>query len=282
MTRRFLAEAGVTRGMRVIELGCGGGEVTQILAELVGPSGMVVAIDRDSKALAMTRDRMEEHGIEHVRISSVDLVGDGAELEDLRSEPFDILAGRRVLMYLPDPVEVLRQFSGLLRSGGLVVFEETDLTMVPARSSPMPAHDQASEWLRKMLVAEGADTAMGFGLPAKLAEAGLRFERIRAEAVIQGQGSQFPLSGMLKLLQNRFISAGIATEEEVDFLAARLEAESRDPNLRLCQWNEFLCLGGQALISQGHSRLGMGLGALWNPLARRGFLLHWCGDKGLG
>ena len=242
MTRRFLAEAGVTRGMRVIELGCGGGEVTQILAELVGPSGIVVAIDRDPKALAMTGDRMKENGIEHVRISSADLAGDGSDLEDLRSEPFDVLAGRRVLMYLPDPVEVLRRLSRSLRSGGLVVFEETDLTMVPARVSPMPAHDRAAQWLRKMLVAEGADTAMGFGLPATLAQAGLNFERIRAEAVIQGQGTQFPLSGLLRLVQARVISAGIATQDEVDSLAARLEAESRDPtsvyvsDMSFCAW----------------------------------------------
>ena len=242
MTRRFLAEAGVTRGQRVIELGCGGGEVTQILAELVGPSGEVVAIDRDPRALAMAGDRMKENGIEHVRISSVDLAGDGAELKDLESEPFDVLTGRRVLMYLPDPVEVLRRLSGLLRSGGLTVFEEADLTMVPARLSPMPAHDRAADWLRQMLVAEGADTAMGLGLPATLAKAGLKFERIRAEAVIEGQGTQFPLSGMLKLLQTRFISTGIATQEEVDSLVAQVEAESSDrtsvyvSGMSFCAW----------------------------------------------
>ncbi len=242
MTRRYLAEAGVTHGMRVIELGCGVGEVTQILAELVGPSGIVVAIDRDPKALAITGDRMKENDIEHVRIASADLIDDSSGLEDLQSEPFDVLAGRRVLMYLPDPVEVLRRLSGSLRSGGLVVFEETDLTMVPARVSPMTAHDRAAEWLRKMLVAEGADTAMGFGLPSTLVQAGLRFERIRAEAVIQGQGTQYPLSGLLKLLQARVISTGIATQDEVDSLAARLEAESRDPTsvyvseMSFCSW----------------------------------------------
>lgn len=242
MTRRFLAEAGVTLGMRVIELGCGGGEVTQILAELVGPSGIVVAIDRDPKALALAEERMQEHGIEHVRCTSADLSGDGAELDDLRSEPFDVLAGRRVLMYLPDPVEMLRRLSGALRSGGLVVFEETDLTMVPARVASMTAHDQAAEWLRKMLVEEGADTAMGFTLPATLARAGLSFQRVRAEAVIQGQGTQYPLSALLELLQARVISAGIATRDEVESLVARLQAERRDPTsvyvseMSFCAW----------------------------------------------
>lgn len=228
--------------MRVIELGCGRGEVTQILAELVGPSGLVVAIDRDPKAVTITADRMKANTIEHVRVTPADLIGDGSDLDDLQSESFDVLAGRRVLMYLPDPVEVLRRLSRLLRSGGLVVFEETDSTMVPARVSPMTAHDRAVDWLRKMLVAEGADPAMGFGLPATLVQAGLRFERIRAEAVIQGQGIQYPLAGLLELVQARVISAGIATQDEVDSLAARLEIESRDPTsvyvseMSFCAW----------------------------------------------
>ncbi|MEM8963776.1 MAG: methyltransferase domain-containing protein [Acidobacteriota bacterium] len=242
MTRRYFADAGVTHGMRVIELGCGGGEVTQILAELVGPSGLVVAVDCDPKAMTMTRDRMHDNGIDHVRIMSMDLVGDLSDLDDLRAEPFDVLAGRRVLMYLPDPVEVLRRCTRSLRGGALVVFEELDLTMAPGRVTTMTAHDQASEWLRRMLDAEGADAAMGFRLPSTLVQAGLRFERIRAEAVIQGQGTQFPLAELLKLVQARVIATGIATQDEVDSLAVRLDEESRDPTsiyvseMSFCAW----------------------------------------------
>jgi len=242
MTRRYFADAGVAHGMRVIEIGCGGGEITQVLAELVGSSGAVVAIDRNQDALAIARDRMKEQKIEHVQLVSADAAGDLTSLRSLEHESFDVLAGRRVLMYLQDPAEVLRRLARWLRSGGLVVFEETESTMVPARTSPMAAHDQAVEWLRRMLVAEGANTSMGFSLPATLVKAGLRFERIRAEAVIQGQGTQFPLSALLKLVQPRVISAGIATQAEIDSLAARLDAESRDPTcvyvseMSFCAW----------------------------------------------
>jgi 2-polyprenyl-3-methyl-5-hydroxy-6-metoxy-1,4-benzoquinol methylase len=242
MTQRYLADAGVTHGMRVMEIGCGGGEVTQVLAELVGSSGTVVAIDRNKDALAMARERMKEQGIEHVQLMSVDVAGDLSSLESLQHESFDVLGGRRVLMYLRDPAEVLRRLARWLKSGGVVVFEETDSTMVPARTTPMAAHDQAMEWLRRMLVAEGANTAMGFGLPATLVQAGLRFERIRAEAVIQGQGTQYPLSALLKLVQSRIISSGIASQAEVDSLAARVDAESRDPacvyvsEMSFCAW----------------------------------------------
>lgn len=171
-----------------------------------------------------------------------DVAGDLASLHHLQDESFDVLAGRRVLMYLHEPAKVLRHLSRWLRSGGLVVFEEADSAMVPGRIAPMEAHDQATEWIKHMLVAEDVNTVMGFSLPTTLVQAGLTFERIRAEAVIQGQGTQYPLAALMKMLQSRFIANGIATPADVDSLVARLDAESRDPtsvyvsDMSFCAW----------------------------------------------
>lgn len=242
MTRRFLTDAGVTNGMRVMEIGCGGGEVTQLLAELVGPSGFVVALDRDQTALATARARLREKGLNHVQFVSADVAEQFTNLETFADESFDVLAGRRVLMYLPSPSDTLRRLARWLRRDGLVVFEETDPTMIPGRISAMPAHDQATEWCKKMLIAEGANTAMGFWLPTTFAQAGLRVKRIRAEAVIQGQGTQYPLHALLKLMQPRMITAGIATEAEIDALVQRLNEESHSPlsvyisEMSFCTW----------------------------------------------
>ena len=142
-TKRFLAEAAIGPGMRVLEIGCGGGEVTQVLAELVGPAGTVVAVDRSDKALATAQDRMKEHGIEQVQLLTADVSGDLSILNAFEQGSFDVLTGRRVLMYLPEPAAVVRQLARWVKGDGLVVFEETDLSMVPARQTPMPAHDQA-------------------------------------------------------------------------------------------------------------------------------------------
>lgn len=95
MTRRFLMDAGITPGMRVLEIGCGNGEVTQELAELVGPSGSVVALDRNEGELALARARMAEQGIAHVNFAVADVTGDLSAMAALQSEPFDALAGRQ-------------------------------------------------------------------------------------------------------------------------------------------------------------------------------------------
>ncbi len=73
------------------------------------------------------------------------------------------------------------------------MFQESALTVVPARINEMPAHDQATEWIRAMLAVEGVHMSMGFSLPKTIIDSGLEFEKVFAEALIQGQGEQFLL-----------------------------------------------------------------------------------------
>jgi SAM-dependent methyltransferase len=48
---RRAKEAGLKPGMRVLDLGCGAGDVAMLAADLVGPKGRVVGIDRSAEAL---------------------------------------------------------------------------------------------------------------------------------------------------------------------------------------------------------------------------------------
>jgi ubiquinone/menaquinone biosynthesis C-methylase UbiE len=84
--------------MRVPDVGCGPGDVSFLLSELVGAGGSVVGVERDEQALANARRRAaasELHNIEFV-------LGDFREVE-LDGDPFDALVGRLVLMYQVPP-----------------------------------------------------------------------------------------------------------------------------------------------------------------------------------
>jgi len=54
-TRALLERTGVAAGMRCIDIGCGGGEVTMEIARLVAPGATVVGIDADEVKLALAR-----------------------------------------------------------------------------------------------------------------------------------------------------------------------------------------------------------------------------------
>ena len=61
-TAELFDRVGLSEGMRCLDLGCGGGEVTFEMARLVGPDGHVTGIDMDEVKLALARDSGAERG----------------------------------------------------------------------------------------------------------------------------------------------------------------------------------------------------------------------------
>lgn len=57
VTERLLRVAQLGKGMHVLDLGCGAGDVSLLAADIVGPTGSVTAIDRDERALAIASER---------------------------------------------------------------------------------------------------------------------------------------------------------------------------------------------------------------------------------
>jgi ubiquinone/menaquinone biosynthesis C-methylase UbiE len=56
-TERLMRNAEIGPGMRVLDLGCGAGDVSMLAAELVGPSGSVVGIDRNPEVIDLASAR---------------------------------------------------------------------------------------------------------------------------------------------------------------------------------------------------------------------------------
>src|SRR5437762_11546940 len=61
-TRAFFQAAGIGKGMKVLELGSGVGDVSLVLAELVGPSGSIVGVELKSAAVESARSRLAAIG----------------------------------------------------------------------------------------------------------------------------------------------------------------------------------------------------------------------------
>src|SRR5262245_47684991 len=121
-TRRLLREAGLRSGMRVVDLGCGVGMVTALLAELVGSEGHVVGIDSSGAQLAQARERLNAGG------TNTRFVEASATDTGLPPESFDLVYCRFLLLHLPDPEQALREMRRLLKPNGILVCEDGDLT----------------------------------------------------------------------------------------------------------------------------------------------------------
>lgn len=223
-TRRLLVDAGLGPGMRVVDIGCGSGDVALLAGAVVGGSGEVVGIDINPGPLALARDRARDLGMTNVSFSEGDF--DTLSHEVNR---FDAAVGRRVLMYQPDAVTALKSLAKAVRPGGLVVFHEHDTTMVPVSLVPMPLHYQVQDWLREMLQREGANLHMGFELDTALTEAGLTVEQVRAEAILQTPHIRYDIAGIIRAVLPRIVRHGIASEAAVDIetLELRLDEERK-------------------------------------------------------
>jgi ubiquinone/menaquinone biosynthesis C-methylase UbiE len=227
MTERLFADAGIGAGMRVLDVGCGWGSVSVIVAKLVGPQGMVLGVDRDASVLTVASQRARELELSHVTFVEADLHALSPELG-----PFDAIVGRRVLMYQREPVEAIRQLVRALRPGGLVVFEEVDTTMVPASLASLPLHERVHGWIWRTVEREGANLHMGFELASVLEQAGLTVEHVRAQAIVQTPTIAHVTGAIIRAMLPRIVRHGVASEAEIDVdtLDERLAAERKAAN----------------------------------------------------
>lgn len=221
LTERFFDRAGIEPGMRVLDLGTGAGDVAALAADKVGPSGYVLAVDRDAGALTGARAALADRPqVDFAQADILTLHGIDAE--------FDAVVGRAILMHAPDPAAALRAAAQRLRPGGLLCMHEADMTYAWA-SDPTPLWDKARGWVLDVLDQVGVHSQMGPALFGTFRAAGLPDPQLIMEAPVGGgaYSPAFGWSNILSALLPLVEKLGIATSEEVDIetLTRRLDAE---------------------------------------------------------
>jgi SAM-dependent methyltransferase len=225
-TRAIFAAAGLRPGMRVLDLGCGAGDVAFVAADLVGRDGHVVGVDRSPQAVARARFRAGQRGLPQVQFVEGDIH------DPAPGGPFDAVIGRLVLMYVPDPAAVLRQQSTVLRPGGLVAPIEFDLATARALPST-PLVSQAVSWLTEAFTRGGIWPSLGPRLWGVLREAGLRPLGMTGVQPHFGPGDRDGaalLAGIIRTAAPLIERTGVAAAEEIgaQTFLQRLTAEMQE------------------------------------------------------
>ncbi|HLY32781.1 MAG TPA: class I SAM-dependent methyltransferase [Ktedonobacterales bacterium] len=225
-TRRMFAEAGVTTGMKILDVGCGPGDVSLIAADLVGETGSVLGIDASADMLQVAQTRVQAAGLKHISFLQADLRTLALD------QQFDALVGRFILMHLPEPEAVLRQLVHSVRPGGIVAFQEYDLSShADASYPPSPLWEQALRLSTVPFERAGGNLRAGMQLPAMFRAAGLPTPHMSYEASI---GADRDWAGFemraedVRMFLPLIEQFGLATEEEIgiDTLADRLREET--------------------------------------------------------
>jgi SAM-dependent methyltransferase len=96
--------------------------VTQLLAEMVGPTGEVVGVDFSADQLKQARALLPEG------MTNVSFVEASATETGLNRESFDLVYSRFLFIHLVEPERALQEMYDLLKPNGLLVCEDGDLT----------------------------------------------------------------------------------------------------------------------------------------------------------
>lgn len=223
-TDDLLRRVGVRKGMQVIDVGCGGGDVTFTLAQLVGPKGHVTGFDLDEEKLVLARSEAAEEGIGNVTF----------DVADVRApwpiKDADLVFARFILTHLADPQALLNQAMVVLKPGGLIVVEDIDISGRFTWPDCM-AFDTAAELYMALSRRRGGDPVIGRRLGLLLEDAGFADVGTGLVQPFGRRGGPKEIATLtFAAIAEALVAEGLAGKEEVARIGRELEAFTRRPD----------------------------------------------------
>ena len=185
-TLAFLKSIPLADDARCLDVGCGGGDVTVALSQMV-PNGYVTGIDFDASKIAICQEEARALGLKNV-----DFRTDDVTASPQSDELFDFIYVRFVLTHLRQPDLTLKRLHDQLRPGGILAVEDIDFdghVCFP----PSADFDRYVELYAKSARSRGCDPCIGPRLPSLLIAA--EFSDVGV-SIVQPSG----ISGEVKLI----------------------------------------------------------------------------------
>jgi ubiquinone/menaquinone biosynthesis C-methylase UbiE len=223
--RWLIDQLGIPPGARVVDVGCGPIGILPELAQAVGPAGVVIGVERESRFVRMAKDEVRSRALPQVRI----VQGDGLAL-GLEAGSFDVAHERLVLINLPQPARMLAELRAIVRPGGIVAAEEID-SVSWVCEPPHPAWTRLFDAFHAVFRANGLDPFFGRRLPGLLQAAGLRDVRVEVHSHLDqlGEYRRTHLLSLVGSIRGRLVEQGAFTEAELTELLDALGRHLADP-----------------------------------------------------
>ena len=223
-TVELLHRAGLRPGMRCLDLGCGGGDVSFELASLAGSAGSVIGIDMDEVKLALAREVAAERGLANVEFRA-------GNVNDW-SEPggYDFVYCRFLLQHLSQPAELLARMWEAVRPGGAIAVEDTDYEGVFC-DPPNDGVDFHKRMYPRLVEQNGGDALIGRKLYRYFLQAGIPDPSLHVAQGADARGeAKTVILLTLRGVADSLVSAGLASAEEVTAAIEDLAAFTAAPD----------------------------------------------------
>jgi SAM-dependent methyltransferase len=228
--------AGFTAGQTLLDVGSGPGYAALDLAEIVGPGGRVVALERSARFLDALRGAALRNGLTNITPRQIDL-----ESDPLPAAGADGARGahgawvRWVFAFLSRPRDLVARIGAALRPGGtLVIHEYFDYrTWSFARQSPL--FEEFVQTVMRSWRATGGEPDIGRPLVAWLEESGFRIDSLRPYVDVITPDEfmfQWP-KAFVEVGTQRLADLGELTEERAEAIRREFAAQAAAPHARM-------------------------------------------------
>ncbi|HZK75964.1 MAG TPA: methyltransferase domain-containing protein [Candidatus Kapabacteria bacterium] len=222
--------AGFTTGQTILDLGCGPGFLSMELAEIAGPSGRVIALDRSQEFLNYLDAEATKKGLRNISTHCLNL-----DEEEIPSVELDAAYARWLFAFLRNPKKLLEQIVRNLRKGGAIVLHEYFHYHTFGFTSPSPAFNVFIAAVLKAWHAEGGKPDIAPELLTWFEEFGLTIESVRPIVHIVSPKNyiwQWPKS-FVEVSPWRLADLGFMTKGEVEDLQREFAAFEADGLTRI-------------------------------------------------
>ena len=222
--------AGICTGTRVVDVGAGPGFATMDLADIVGATGHVTAVEISSKFAQEVKDQANVRGLKNISVHIVDLMHEDIPLANAGVE-FDAAWCRWVCMFVPDVGALVRCVHNALRAGGVAVFHEYVHYETYGLQPPTPGIDSFIQAAMKSFSARGGNANIAGTLLKELRAHG--FEIVSTKPIARSARPHEPLwqwpAGFIRTYLPRLIELGQVDNTFAANVLAELARAEQDP-----------------------------------------------------
>jgi SAM-dependent methyltransferase len=229
-TEQLLDLIGMEQGASAVDVGCGALGVLHLLRGRVGPHGRVVGLDREPRLLAAAEQLAGARGLE------AELVQADATSTGLRSDLFDIVHARTVLVNVSNPAEIIAEMVRVAKPGGVIALQEPDCSCWVC-DPPHPAWEPIRDAVLEAFRRNDKDAELGRRAGRLLRDAGLDHVDVRATTRVTQRGDYYQtfLLTMTALVKEQILAGCRLSADELDSYTTALTGHLNTSGTVTCQ-----------------------------------------------
>jgi ubiquinone/menaquinone biosynthesis C-methylase UbiE len=219
--------AGFTTGQTILDVGCGPGYASLDLANIVGHSGKIIAVDRSARFLRSLENSCRQRGISNLSTVEVDL--NDAEMPSMS---VDGAWARWVFAFVKNPRHLLEGLARSLRTGGIFVIHEYFDYSTWKLMPDSPELDEFVQMVMRSWREDGGEPDIARSLPGWLRELGFEVKSLNPIIDVVPPSNfvwQWPMA-FVQVGIRRLVDLGYFSAQHGDEISEAIAARKSDPN----------------------------------------------------